>query len=126
MTDEVRLDKWLWAARFYKTRQIAKAAIEGGKVHYNGLRSKVGKKVDIGARLTIRQGSQEKTVIVEGLSARRGPAKEAQMLYKETVESIQKREQAAKLRKLESASVPNPHKPSKKARRKIIAFKQQG
>ena len=69
--NEVRLDKWLWAARFYKTRSIAKAMIEGGKVHYNGQRAKVSKNVEIGAMIKLRQGSDEKEIEVIALSDQR-------------------------------------------------------
>ncbi len=125
MTDDIRLDKWLWAARFFKTRQLAKEAIEGGKVHYNGARSKVSKKVEIGATLSIRQAQGEKIIIVLGLSDTRGPAGIAQTLYRETDESIAKREHEALLRKLNKATLPNPTKPNKKERRQIMSFKHQ-
>ncbi len=125
MTDDVRLDKWLWAARFFKTRQLAKDAIEGGKVHYNGARSKVSKKVEIGATLTIRQGYAEKIVTVIDLSDKRGSASIAQTLYNETTDSIEKREHQTMLRKLNKATLPNPTKPNKKERRQIISFKHQ-
>lgn len=123
MSEEVRLDKWLWAARFFKTRQLAKEAIEGGKVHYNGARSKVSKKVELGAKLAIRQGYDIKTIVITRLSDKRGPATTAQMLYQETKESIAQREHEACLRKLNKASLPNPTKPTKKERRQIIQFK---
>ncbi|WP_151193556.1 ribosome-associated heat shock protein Hsp15 [Cysteiniphilum sp. JM-1] len=125
MADDVRLDKWLWAARFFKTRQLAKDAIEGGKVHYNGARSKVSKKVEIGAILTIRQGYAEKVVTVIGLSDTRGAASIAQTLYNETTDSIEKREHETMLRKLNKATLPNPTKPNKKERRQIMSFKHQ-
>lgn len=125
MADDVRLDKWLWAARFFKTRQLAKDAIEGGKVHYNGARSKVSKKVEIGATLTIRQGYAEKIVTVIDLSDKRGSASIAQTLYNETTDSIEKREHETMLRKLNKATLPNPTKPNKKERRQIISFKHQ-
>ena len=79
--NEVRLDKWLWAARFYKTRSIAKAMIEGGKVHYNGQRTKVSKTVEVGAMIKLRQGSDEKEIEVIALSDQRRGAPEAQLLY---------------------------------------------
>src|SRR5690554_6872810 len=84
----IRLDKWLWAARFYKTRSLAKAAIEGGKVHYEGQRTKVSKLVEIGATLKVRQGFDEKVIIVKALSDQRRGAPEAQLLYEETPQSI--------------------------------------
>jgi ribosome-associated heat shock protein Hsp15 len=79
-TTKVRLDKWLWAARLFKTRSLAKQAIEGGKVHYDGTRSKVSKEVEIGARLTVRQGWDEKELEVSALSVQRRGAAEAQLL----------------------------------------------
>ena len=123
MSEEVRLDKWLWAARFFKARQLAKEASAGGNVHYNGARSKVSKKVELGAKLAIRQGYDIKTVIIKALSDKRGPASIAQTLYQETQESIEKREHEASLRKLNKATLPNPTKPTKKERRQIIQFK---
>ncbi len=89
---EVRLDKWLWAARFYKTRAFAREMIDGGKVHYNGQRSKPSKIVELNATLTLRQGNDERTVIVKRITDQRRPASEAVELYEETAESIEKRE----------------------------------
>jgi len=124
--DSVRLDKWLWAARFFKTRNIAKQAIEGGKVHYNGARAKPSKEVEVGASIRLRQGWEEKTVIIEGLSEQRKGAPEAQKLYRETEESIAKRAQNAQSRKDMNASVLAPDKrPTKKQRRDIIRAKEQ-
>lgn len=118
----IRLDKWLWAARFFKTRALAKKAIEGGKVHCDGVRGKPSRQVQLGMSIKIRQGFAEKTVIVEGLSEQRGPAKEAQALYSETEESIQKREELVVQRK----SMPqSEHKPDKKQRRQIHRFLRQ-
>ncbi len=91
-TEEVRLDKWLWAARFYKTRSIARNMVDGGKVHYNGQRSKPSKAVELGAVITLRQGNEEKTIVIEKISDQRRGAPEAQTLYKETTDSIAKRE----------------------------------
>lgn len=124
-TDEkVRIDKWLWAARFFKTRSLAKEAIEGGKVHYNKQRCKPGKSVDIGAELTIRQGWFDKVVIVEGLSDRRKNASLAQELYRETEESKEKREKALAERKQAMSALPAPFKrPNKRDRRRIHRFK---
>jgi len=121
----VRLDRWLWAARFYKTRSLAKQAIEGGKVHYNGTRSKVSKEVEIGAKLTIRHGFDERAIIVEQLSDQRRGAPEAQLLYSETAESIEKREQNHNQRKLlNEAGLFPPQRPNKKQRRQIHRFKR--
>lgn len=124
--DKVRLDKWLWAARFYRTRAIAKAMIEGGKVHYNGQRSKCSKVVEIGALLRIRQGLDEREVEVLQLSDQRRGAPEAQQLYRETGDSIRRREKAAEERKALGGSSLNPrHRPNKKDRRQIRDFKDQ-
>src|SRR5690606_15669136 len=104
---QVRLDKWLWAARFFKTRSLAKEAIEGGRVTYNGQRTKPGKTVDPGALIRLRLGWQEKTVVVDGVSGQRRGAPEAQLLYTETAESASKREDDAWKRKtLQAAHLP--------------------
>lgn len=122
----VRLDKWLWAARFFRTRALAKQAIEGGKVHYNGQRSKVSKMVEIGAELRIRQGFDERDVIVKGLSDQRRGAPEAQMLYEETPDSIKRRMDAADKRKQFKDTNPmQAHRPNKKERRQIHRFKEE-
>ncbi|NDT26946.1 RNA-binding protein [Francisella tularensis subsp. holarctica] len=118
----VRLDKWLWATRFYKTRALAKKAIEGGKVHFQGQKTKVSKIVNIGDTYQIQQGYIKKTVIVEALDEVRKSASEAQKLYRETAESIEKREQETILRK--TANLISPEKPTKKQRRQIIDFKR--
>ncbi|ABR00124.1 glucose-6-phosphate 1-dehydrogenase [Haemophilus influenzae PittGG] len=97
---EVRLDKWLWAARFYKTRSIAKAMIESGKVHYNNQRAKVSKIVEVGAMLKLRQGNEEKEIKIIALSDQRRGAPEAQLLYQETESSVKKREEIAWARKI--------------------------
>jgi len=123
---KVRLDKWLWAARFYKTRSLAKDAIEGGKVHYNGQRSKPGKLVEPGARVTLRLGWQERIVIIDDLSDRRRSAPEAQRLYHETEDSIKRREDLAWQRKtMQAAQLPPARRPSKKDRRDIQRFREQ-
>ncbi|MBR9871611.1 MAG: ribosome-associated heat shock protein Hsp15 [Gammaproteobacteria bacterium] len=123
---KVRLDKWLWASRFYKTRSLAKEAIEGGKVHYNGQRTKPGKIVEAGAKVTLRQGWQEKIVVIDGISDRRRGAPEAQTLYHETSESAKKREELAWQRKtMQAAQLPPARRPSKKDRRKIQRFREE-
>ncbi len=124
---EVRLDKWLWAARFYKTRAFAREMIDGGKVHYNGQRSKPSKIVELNATLTLRQGNDERTVIVKGISDQRRPASEAVELYEETAESIEKREKMAQARKLNALTMPHPdRRPDKKERRDLMKFKSGG
>ncbi len=129
---EVRLDKWLWAARFYKTRALAREMIEGGKVHYNGQRSKPSKIVELNATLTLRQGNDERTVIVKAITEQRRPASEAALLYEETAESVEKREKMALARKLNALTMPKlnaltmPHldrRPDKKERRDLLRFK---
>lgn len=125
-SSEVRLDKWLWAARFYKTRTIAKAMIEGGKVHYNGQRAKVSKIVEVGASIKLRQGNEEKEVEVLALSDQRRGAPEAQLLYQETEKSVKHREAMAFARKANALSMPHPdRRPNKKERRDLIKFKEQ-
>lgn len=120
----VRLDKWLWAARFYKTRSIAKAMIEGGKVHYNGQHAKTSKEVEVGATIKLRQGSDEKEIIVTALSDQRRGAPEAQLLYQETEKSVKQREAIALARKANALSMPHPdRRPNKKERRELVKFK---
>ena len=120
----IRLDKWLWAARFYKSRSLAREMVDGGKVHYNGQRTKPSKLVEVGAILTLRQGSAQKTVRVLAISEQRRTAIEAQQLYKETPDSITKREKIAQARKLNALTMPHPdRRPDKKERRNLIKFK---
>lgn len=117
--DKVRLDKWLWAARFYKTRALAKAAIESGKVHCRGERCKPGKEPRVGDHFVLRTGFDERTVVVKALSVVRRGAPEAQTLYEETEDSIQRRQQAADLRKAGALGVTTEGRPTKKQRRQI-------
>ncbi len=124
--EAVRLDKWLWAARFYKTRTLAKEMIDGGKVHYNGQRSKPNKIVEVGATLKVRQGSDEKEIVVLALSTQRRGAPEAQRLYRETEQSLANREKLAMARKMNALSMPHPdRRPDKKERRDLLKFKHQ-
>ncbi len=121
----VRLDKWLWAARFFKTRSLAKAAIEGGKVHLGGQRVKVSKEIAVGDVLQIRQGWDEKVVEVRALSDQRRGAPEARALYEETADSIARRESEAAARKAAGGLVNRPaHRPTKKQRRQIHRFRE--
>jgi len=121
----MRLDKWLWAARFYKTRSIAKTMVESGKVHYNNHRAKPSKMISLGAIVKLRQGNDEKVVTIIALAEQRKGAAEAQLLYKETAESIEQREKNAQLRKLNAFYNPNPQKrPDKKQRRDLLKLKQ--
>lgn len=121
--DKVRLDKWLWAARFFKTRALAKAAIESGKVHCRGERCKPGKEPRIGDEYQVRTGFDERTVVVKALSDVRRGAPEAQQLYAETEQSIAQREQAAALRKAGALGVSSDGKPTKKQRRQLFQFR---
>ncbi|MBB6520563.1 RNA-binding S4 domain-containing protein [Pseudoteredinibacter isoporae] len=124
--DKVRIDKWLWAARFFKTRSLAKTAIDGGKVHADGQRVKASKEIMVGQVLTIRQGWDEKDVEVLGLSDKRGPAPVAQQLYQETPESIAKREAEAEKRKvMRGIDLMPEQRPTKKQRRQIHRFREQ-
>lgn len=119
-----RLDKWLWAARFFKTRSLAMEAITGGKVHLNGARTKPAREIRKGDRLDIRRGPYEWTVVVRGLAVRRGPAHDAALLYEETEESKQNREKAAA--EIRAQQWRRPHtgtRPSKKDRRDLNRFR---
>lgn len=122
----VRLDKWLWAARFFKTRPQAREAVQAGKVQYNGQRSKPGKIVEIGAQIRIPAGWDIKEVVVLELSEKRLSAPLAQQLYGETEESIAQRERNQQARKLNLLHSPHPDsRPDKKQRREIIKLKHQ-
>lgn len=120
----MRLDKWLWAARFFKTRSLASTAVDGGKVRLNGVPVKPAKEVKLGDQLQIRAGEQLWTVIVEGHCEQRRPAPEAQLLYRETPESQQERTRQAELRKVAPAPLAD-HKgrPTKRERRQLSAFR---
>lgn len=121
---EVRLDKWLWAARFYKTRTLARSMIEGGKVDYNGVKAKPSRTVEIGALVKVLQGNIRREVEVVKISDQRGPAVVAQTLYKETEKSIEQREKQIEQIRLNSLLAPHPdEKPNKKDRRALINMK---
>lgn len=123
--DKVRIDKWLWAARFFKTRNLAKEAIDGGKVHCDGQRVKPSKEAIVGLELTIRQNWDEKTVIIKALSDQRRGAPEAALLYEETEASIALREKRAAERKAGlGAFIISDHRPNKKERRQIHRFQR--
>ncbi len=119
--EAVRIDKWLWAARFYKTRSLALDAIRLGQIECNGCKPKPSRPVRSGDELRIRRGSEQFTVIVQGVSERRGPAVEAQALYAETAASQQARELAAQTRRAQrlSAPVAPAARPDKHARQQI-------
>lgn len=119
-TEKIRIDKWLWAARFFKTRSLASEAIKGGKIAVNGQRSKPSREVVIGDSISLRQGFEQKIVIVRGISARRGPATEAQRLYEETAQSMESRAKEKSLRQLASNQRPRGEgRPTKRDRRQI-------
>ncbi|PCI51252.1 MAG: RNA-binding protein [Moraxellaceae bacterium] len=117
----VRIDKWLWAARFYKTRSLAKQAVESGKVHYQGNRVKASKEIGLDSIIAVRRGEEERTIQVIALSEKRGPAKVAQTLYQETEQSLLARTSISALKQAQRISDPSPdNKPTKKDRRKIM------
>ncbi len=122
----MRLDKWLWVARFFKTRQLAAEAINGGKVHLNGQRSKPGKEVKPGSKIRIHKASLEWDIEVLGLSKQRRPAPEARLLFLESEASKRAREQQIEQQKLLKAAEPKQaHRPTKKDRRQIHRFIQK-
>lgn len=121
----MRLDKWLWAARFFKTRGLATEAINGGKVHVNGQRVKPGKEIAVGVRLEISKDQYLWDITVTALKAQRRPAREAVALYEETPESLQKRQAEMERRREERAlNVEPSQRPNKRGRRLIHRFKQ--
>jgi ribosome-associated heat shock protein Hsp15 len=123
--ERTRIDKWLWAARFYKTRALAAEAVAGGKVEVNGERVKRAKALQAGDELRIRQPPYDYYIVVRTLSHHRGPAAEAVLLYEETSESRAAREKlAVQLKSLHSAFVPQRGRPTKKNRREIEQFKR--
>lgn len=120
----MRLDKWLWAARFFKTRSLATDAVDGGKVKLNGAAAKPAKDVKVGDRLQIHAGEQDWEVVVMGLNEQRRPAPEARLLYQETPEGLQRREEAAELRKLAPSPSPDQKgRPTKRDRRQLSKFR---
>lgn len=126
MSSTVRIDSWLWAARFFKTRSLAKDAIEGGKVHIDGSKAKPGKTVRVGQAVTVTKGTETFVVDVLALSKKRGPASEAQQLYQETEQSLERRQQRSDQRRMARASMPTPdHRPDKKERRELERFKRR-
>ena len=121
--DKVRIDKWLWAARFFKPRAFASTAVNGGKVHLDGQRIKASRTVKLNDLYEIHRGYERIQVVVEQLSSRRGPASVAQTLYSETEKSIAVREKESEQRKLACMQQPVlDHRPTKKERRKIRSF----
>ena len=122
---KARLDKWLWAARLYKTRTIAKQTVEGGKVYCEGLRAKPSKEIEEGMKLKLRTKFDEKAIIVKALSEKRLGASEAKLLYEETPESVSSRARLAEQRKAQPKYWPTPTRPTKKQRRILNRFKQR-
>lgn len=118
----VRLDKWLWAARFFRTRSLATAAVTGGKVHVNGERCKPGRRVHPGDRLRVQRDSQLFEVDIVALAVRRGPAAQAQQLYLETPESLSNREAAIERQRQERSNREPTRRPGKRDRRQIRRF----
>jgi len=125
--DSIRIDKWLWTARFFKTRKLASEAVSGGKVHINGQRCKPAKDVSPGMELTITKDQFQWSLTVIAINSHRRPAKEAVLLYKEDSESFNKRQQQIIQQKEQRALTPHSeheHRPNKKQRRQIHRFKQ--
>jgi len=122
--EKIRIDKWLWAARFFKTRSLAAQAVSGGKIHVNGARIKPARMVQTGDELRIRRGEVEFTVLVQRVTDKRRPAREAQLLYTETEASLQQRKEMQEQKRLEAAGrMYGPMKrPDKRDRRQIRSF----
>ncbi|CDS54129.1 Ribosome-associated heat shock protein implicated in the recycling of the 50S subunit (S4 paralog) [Polaromonas sp. CG9_12] len=119
--DKLRIDKWLWAARFYKTRSLAVEEIDKGRVRVNDLEAKPSREVKAGDRVALRQGTLTRTLVVRGISSQRGPAPVAQQLYEETEESLARKAQATEHRHLTSdpASSLEHGRPTKRDRRSL-------
>ena len=122
--DKVRIDKWLWAARFFKTRSLAKQAIDGGKIQCDGQKIKPSREILVGQQLSIRQSFEEKIVLVLALSDQRRGAPEAALLYQETEASFALREKNAAERKAIRGNLESDQRPTKKQRRLIHRFKE--
>lgn len=124
-SESMRLDKWLWAARFFKTRQLAIDAINGGKVHVNGQHAKPGKDIGVGTKLSITKEPYAWDITVTALRSQRRPAPEAALLYEETTESLAKRqEEASRRREERNMGIPADSRPNKRERRLIHRFKR--
>ena len=123
--DSIRIDKWLWTARFFKTRSLATEAVNGGKVHLNGQRVKAGRVVKVGDDMSIQKDSTFYEIKILGINKTRRPAKEAQQLYEETELSIARREQELQIKKLAAATRPVPQRrPDKRQREQLRNFKK--
>ena len=124
--DSIRLDKWLWAARFFKTRALATEAVNGGKVHLNDHRVKPGRLVQVGDALHSQRGPVSYDIIINGINKQRRPASEMDQLYEETEASIESRRELADLRKLAAGARAAPaRRPSKHERQRIVRFKRK-
>jgi len=122
----IRLDKWLWAARFYKTRSMASDAVNGGHVHINGQRCKASKPVQLDDEIRIKKSGIQLTVLIKALSDKRGAAPQAALLYSETEESINSRELTSIQRKANAMANPHPtRKPDKRQRRQLKAWQDK-
>ena len=119
MTEKIRIDKWLWAARFYKTRGLATEEIDKGRVRVNDAEVKPAKEVKAGDTIALRQGQVSRTLVVLAVSDKRGGAPQAQLLYQETEASIEQRVQATEQRRLEPANTQEHGRPTKRDRRDI-------
>ncbi len=126
MAEGIRIDKWLWTSRFFKTRGLATEAVNGGKAHLNGQRVKAGRLVNIGDTLTIQKSSEVYDVTIVAINKTRRPAKEACLTYEESEQSRIKREKEHEIKKLASVTRPVPqHKPDKREREQLRRFKQR-
>ena len=125
MEENIRIDKWLWTSRFFKTRVLATDAVNGGKAHLNGQRVKAGKMVKIGDTLTIQKSGDSFEIVIKAINKTRRPAKEACLIYQESEKSRLKREEEHGIKKLASATRPVPlRKPGKREREQLRRFKQ--
>ena len=125
--EAIRIDKWLWTARFFKTRKLASEAVSGGRVHINGQRCKPAKDIRVGFKLSITKAPYQWDITIMGINSHRRPAKEAVLLYQEEAESFKKRQEQIALVKEQRALTPHAereHRPNKKQRRQIHRFKQ--
>ena len=125
--ESLRIDKWLWAARFFKTRKLASDAVSGGKVHANGQRCKPSKEIKVGTKLLIHKDQYSWDICILGLNSQRRPASEAVLLYEESPESRDKRQQQIIENKEQRQFIPHSERerrPNKKQRRQIHRFKQ--
>ena len=123
MSQSIRLDKWLWAARFFKTRALATEAVNGGKVHLNDKRVKPGREVKVGDSLSVQRGGYNYEITVLGINKQRRPAKEAQLLYEESESSITAREKLTETQRLAATVGTAPdRRPNKRERRHIVRF----